>query len=303
MNTITTMGLASIAMLGVLGVVQGTARAATDCELEVRGSQLRLLASCTTDETIFVDEGMTLDGNGYVITAVDPPSGVFQGAVVQNAGSVMHVRRLGLDSSELAAQCNPAEPDLRLRGIFFLDASGSVTDSEIANISQASGCQEGNAIEARSGTNATTLRLVGNRITGYQKTGIGLFGSVSAQIMFNHVEGYGSTDRIAQNGIQVSFGARATIRWNTVINNLYAPQTAASTGIFLWEAGTGCSVGLNAVRNNDVGIYLLDTQGARVTFNDIQDSTFTSIFEDGEGDNTIQRNRCSSAGTRVECEP
>jgi parallel beta-helix repeat protein len=178
-----------------------------------------------------------------------------------------------------------------------------VTDSEIAHISQASGCQEGNAIEARSGADATSLRVIGNRIVGYQKTGIGLFGSVSAQIMFNHVEGYGATDRIAQNGIQVSFGARATIRWNTIVNNLFMPRTAASTGIFLWEAGPGCSIGLNALRNNDVGIYVLDTAGARISFNTVQDSTFTSIYQDGAGGNTIQRNRCTVAGNSVECEP
>ena len=42
-----------------------------------------LLSDCTTDHTIVVTNGWTLDGDGYSITGVDPAGGHFLGAVVQ----------------------------------------------------------------------------------------------------------------------------------------------------------------------------------------------------------------------------
>jgi hypothetical protein len=290
------LGLAALA-----AGVSSTAHAATDCEFKTFGHRMRLVADCATDQTIFVGDNMTLDGNGHVITAVDPPEGSFRGPVISNAGSVMHVRRLALDTGALAVVCHAEAP---LSGILFRDASGSVIDSEIANIQQASGgCQEGAAIEARAADGSDAeIALIGNHVFGYQKTGIGLHGDVDARISFNHLEGYGATDRLAQNGIQVSFGATATIRWNVIESHVYAPQTAAATGILLWEAAPGCSIGLNTLRTNDVGVYILDSSGARVRHNRIEDATFVSIFEDGSSDdNVLERNQCSAAGAEVAC--
>jgi hypothetical protein len=37
---------------------------------------MRLDANCTTDETLFIPDGFTLDGRGHTITAVDRPAGL-----------------------------------------------------------------------------------------------------------------------------------------------------------------------------------------------------------------------------------
>ena len=106
----------------------------------------KLDADCTTDATILVPDGVTLDGQGNAITAVDPVTGHFVGGVVANGGSGAHVTNLTVDTDGLANVCD-AGADC-LRGIIFEGASGSITRNTVQNINQgASGCQEGNAIE------------------------------------------------------------------------------------------------------------------------------------------------------------
>ena len=44
----------------------------TACVFTTSGMTMTLTADCTTDHTILVPQGYTLDGNGNSITAVDP---------------------------------------------------------------------------------------------------------------------------------------------------------------------------------------------------------------------------------------
>ncbi|MGH9877475.1 MAG: right-handed parallel beta-helix repeat-containing protein, partial [Nitrososphaerales archaeon] len=68
-----------------------------------------------TDATITIPDGYTLDGAGHTITAVDPPSGHFLGAVVANAGATAHVKNLHITTSALLDVCDAGAD--RLRGI------------------------------------------------------------------------------------------------------------------------------------------------------------------------------------------
>ena len=138
-----------VAIPMALGGTQ-TVLATTTCTFTTSGTTMTLNGDCTTDETILIPDGYTLDGNGHTITAVDPSGGHFLGAVVKNAGSTAHVKNLTVTALGLANVCDPpGPPDNRLRGILFDGASGSITNNTtVVNINQgASGCQEGNAIE------------------------------------------------------------------------------------------------------------------------------------------------------------
>src|SRR5205085_8057512 len=148
----------------------------------------------------------------------------------------------------------------RLRGIIFDGASGSITDNVVTNINQKqgsvlSGCQEGNAIEVRNcGTSATTIRvrIDSNTITGYQKTGIVANGNTDATITDNVVTGDGPQGYIAQNGIQVGFGATALVKRNQVSGNAYTGTSDASGGILVVAGpfyGSAFSVG-DQIMNN-----------------------------------------------------
>lgn len=216
---------------------------------------LTLLADCVTDETLLVPDGWTLDGDGYAITAVDPAGGHFKGAVVRNAGAVAHVRDLGVTVSGLADACDAG--DDRLRGILFEGAAGSITGNTVTGIRQGatSGCQEGNAIEARnapfdaSGSDVA-VTIADNLVSGYQKTGIVANGSVVATIRDNQVTGDGPVTYIAQNGIQVGFGGRAVVEGNSVTGNDYPPASWVACGILLFEAD-GVKTRRNAADGNE----------------------------------------------------
>lgn len=227
---------------------------------------IRLLADCQTSHTILVPDGWTLDGDEYTITAVDPAGGHFVGAVVRNGGDVAHVTDIGVTTSGLATVCDGG--DDRLRGILLDGASGSVTFATVTNIAQGpDGCQEGNAIEARNapfvaGGADTTVVISDNVVSGYQKTGIVINGSVAGQVLRNSISGLGPVDFIAQNGIQIGFGGTAIVRDNTIVGNDYTPESYVSCGLLLFEAD-GVKASRNSYSANEYNICNLGKGGGR----------------------------------------
>lgn len=213
-----------------------------DCAVTEDGAAkvVSLIADCTTDQTLPVPDGWTFDGAGFTVTAVDPANGHFVGAVIRNAGTTTHVRNVTVTASDLVDACDGG--DDRLRGILLDGSAGSVTDSTVVGINQGtSGCQEGNAIEVRNAPFDTTgpdlaVTVSGNEIRDYQKTGIIANGSLAATVVDNVVEGSGPVDHIAQNGIQVGFGATATVQRNTVTANSFTPASFESCGLLFFQA-------------------------------------------------------------------
>lgn len=216
----------------------------------------RLTTDCTTDHTLGIPDGWTLDGDGYTITAVDPAGGHFLGAVVRNGGASAHVTDLTVTAAGLANVCDGG--DDRLRGILFDGAAGSIVGSTVTNVNQGpSGCQEGNAIEVRNEPFDTTgpdlaVTIDGNVANGYIKNGITANGSVAAIITNNVVTGSGpiGVPLAAQNGIQVGFGATAIVRGNTVSGNDYTPKSYVACGLLLYQAD-GVRASANAYSGNE----------------------------------------------------
>jgi hypothetical protein len=248
-----TVALACVTLLAswlMLGLQSSPARAATTCLfdplfLPPAGQTMLLLNDCTTDTAILVPDGVTLDGNGHTITAVEPGTGSFTGAVVQNAtpGSVIHVTNLKITAQLAANPCDAGEA--RLRGILFFGASGTATNNVVFGLNQGVnfGCQEGNAIEARnfvgetqSSVSRTSVTISDNVARDYQKTGILISGNVDAIVTRNIVEGIGPTDVIAQNGIQIGFGATGLISANQISGNDYTPNPVFACGILIADA-------------------------------------------------------------------
>ena len=83
-------------------------------------------------------------------------------------------------------------------------------------------------------------------IKDYQMNGVVVSGpGVSVTVSGNEVTGAGSVDYIAQNGIQVSRGATATVNKNTVKDNWYAdsPDETTACGLLFYKAGGVSSSG------------------------------------------------------------
>jgi predicted extracellular nuclease len=225
----------------VLGVDLGRCQWSDDARTKVR----TLAGDCTTSTTITVPNGWTLAGGGHTITAYDPAGGHFRGAVVANAGSVASVHDVTITGYHLADSCDAGAD--ALRGILLDGASGVLDGNRVIDLRQnGSGCQEGNAIEARNYIEGRArlskrgrdvhVAVTGNEVRGYQKTGIAVNGSVLALVYGNTVQGLGKVPYIAQNGVQVAFGGAGVVSHNTITDNYYTGSARAQAcGVLLYQ--------------------------------------------------------------------
>ncbi|WP_255207678.1 right-handed parallel beta-helix repeat-containing protein [Myxococcus sp. AM009] len=294
------------------------------CSARWEDGRVTLTADCTTEGTLYIPEGVTFDGAGHVVTAVDPAGGRFQGAVLRNRGDTAHVHDVAVESrglSELA--CDAGEAGLS--GIRFIGASGSITDSEVRALHQDEGrgaCQEGVAIEVRNAQEASRVVQVDvmrNHVVGYQKAGVVASGRVDVAVEDNVVEGGGPSAVIARNGIQLSFGATGQVLGNRVTGNVYSGTGYVAAGILVaggaYYGGPVCEDVLiqgNTLEANDVGIDLSQAeadggplaQSSRllVVENTLSHDVvangvpYQAGISDLGGANVISRNRVSGAG-------
>lgn len=242
-----------------------TAEAANNCSFSQSGTEMVLNNDCTTDQTILIPNGFSLDLNQHTITGVDPSGGHFLGAVVKNGGAEAEITNGTITVANLINACDAG--DARLRGVMFQGASGSITNLQVLNINQGpSGCQEGNAIEVRNfGDSASTTRVTidSNTTSGYQKTGILANGDVNVTITNNIVTGMGPVNYIAQNGVQIGYGATGMVKRNTVSGNSYTGSSDVSGGIIVVGGPgytgafcVGVQIMQNTVSGSDVGVFV-----------------------------------------------
>ncbi|MEO6078364.1 MAG: hypothetical protein ABIQ86_01100 [Steroidobacteraceae bacterium] len=144
-----------------------------------------------------------------------------------------------------------------------------VLNSNIHDIGESplNGGQHGVAIYYRgfSDSSAVTGKVSGNRISKYQKGGIVANGpATQVAVSDNTVVGEGHISYIAQNGVQIGYGASASVMRNTVSGNSYVGLGGWSSGGILVLGGacyqgaltTGIQIVQNTLANNDVGVYL-----------------------------------------------
>lgn len=140
------------------------------------------------------------------------------------------------------------------------------------------GCQNGFALAVGRNFEGQTGRVTafGNHLDLYQKGGIYVDNVGSSGVLTgNLIQGEGPTPVIAQNGIQISRGAVVTASANIVQDHIYTLAPAfGSTGILLFQAGSGTTISDNRVVRNDDNIGVYTTTGARILRNTILDSTF-----------------------------
>ena len=142
-----------------------------------------------------------------------------------------------------------------------------VADSVISYIGDnpINGSQHGVGIYYRAlGSGSATGKISGNRISNYQKGGIVANGpGTTVTVKGNTVNGLGPVPFIAQNGIQIGYGALATVTKNTVTANSYTGSSTVSGGITVvggpYYGGAytiGTQIVSNVVQGNDIGVYI-----------------------------------------------
>jgi len=237
--------------------------------------------SGTADSAVITSPAGGVVQNSYDLYL--PPSiPVAAQVLVQKAQSV-NISNITVDgSNNLIAGCAPD-----LRGIYYQNASGSLTGVATRNqtlTTDLTGCQSGEGIFAQSGYGSSgraDVIVQGSSVHSFQKNGVTGDGSETClTVLNNYISGQGPTIGAAENGVQVSDGASGTIVGNTVIDNIWAPDTSADTG----DAASGiliyASEGVN-ITNNTVGT----TQFGIVTVTDPASPSPNN--PNGLGDHTI----------------
>ena len=166
-----------------------------------------------------------------------------------------------------------------LVGIYYQDASGSIRDVVTRNQTSVppNGCAQGNGMGifvqsgislVTGGAGTSTVTVLDSSVHDFQKNGItGNEVGTRLTVTSNEVRGQGPTNGAAENGIQLGFGATGRVGGNTVIDEIWAPDTAsdsgdAATGILIFDVA-GANVLNNHVGNTQFGIAVSgDTTGA-----------------------------------------
>src|SRR5436190_2464167 len=151
-----------------------------------------------------------------------------------------------------------------LIGVYYRNSSGKIDSLAVKNMKLGTGlegCQNGLGIFVQSGSGGSSkVDVLNNSVHDYQKNGI-TANEVGTEVNIkgNAVTGIGATPNIAQNGIQIGFGAKGTVDSNSVINHIYSLCTdvdhcsAASANILIFT-GDGVKVTKNNTGNAQLNI-------------------------------------------------
>ncbi|MCK6555063.1 hypothetical protein L6Q96_10860 [Candidatus Binatia bacterium] len=190
------------------------------------------------------------NGNGTAIVLVSGATGVT-------------LNNLSVDGS-LAAAFNPT----RFVGIYYRNASGAINGGSVTNIRNdpLDGVQGGLGILVQAkGPDVADVDIAGVAVSGYQKNGVTFNGCgcadtpdglATGSITGATVTGAGATPLIAQNGVQVGFGAGpVTISGNVISGHRYIgdPDNGTGAGVLIFSAKNNV-ITSNSVAQNNSGI-------------------------------------------------
>jgi len=207
--------------------------------------------------------------------------------LVQNASAV-NISNITVDGSgNLIGGCAPD-----IRGIYYQNSSGTI--SEVVTRNQVlsaglTGCQAGQGIfvqSSYSGAGYSSARanvaIQNSSVHSFQKNGITVDGPKAAGIVTNnYISGQGPTTGAAENGVQISDGAAASVTNNVIMDEIWAPDTFSDTG----DAAAGILIYASEnvlIQGNTVGT----TQFGIAT---VSSATYgsTSVNPHGLADHTI----------------
>jgi parallel beta-helix repeat protein len=190
-----------------------------------------------------------------------PPSIPVAAQVLVQKAQNVNISNITVDgSNNLIAGCAAD-----LRGIYYQNASGILAAVATRNQTLATGligCQSGEGIFVQSGygsSGAAHVTIQTSSVHSFQKNGVTGDGSeTNLNVLNNYISGQGPTTGAAENGVQVSDGAAGQVLGNTVIDNIWAPDTSADTGDaasgILIYASQGVTIASNTVGTTQFGI-------------------------------------------------
>lgn len=219
-------------------------------QVVISGKALTLQGAGQTPEDVVIKSPTTLTAK-FTTTSVDNKPVV----LVQSNADVT-LSNLKVDGA------GNGKNNYRFVGIGFYNAGGTVEGVTITGVREDpfSGTQHGLGLYAYNGDGQPRTLTVRNvAVSDFQKNGITVVGSgLEVTIENNEVTGAGSTNKIAQNGIQVSYGAAGTVRNNTITGIAYSGNGWVASGILVYGAGSTTVEG-NTLTNSQANIYVVES--------------------------------------------
>jgi len=266
------------------------AEAATDCEfIDNPGRKtLTLRRHCRTDETLYIPDGYTLEGNNRQIRVVESRRGeAFSGPVLTNAGEWAGINQLRVSMRGNGKECHVG--GVPLSAILLENASGFVRHSRVERVNRRnSACLEGYGIEVRShpfdGTHPNTrqVEIAHNRVDNYQAAGIFVNGDVIVDILHNQIGSSANQSQLAATAIQLAHGAGGRILHNQIEGNSWCCESGAGSGILLYLAADGFEIRHNQiVGDGDVGIFILESNHGYITDNHLRKRRQSGFYDVG----------------------
>ena len=269
-------------------------------------------AAGTYTEQVTIEKSLTVTGAGASTTKIlapptlPPNSGAGTSDIVQIDGSGVSVNLSGFTvSGPGPSGCGSIRAGVEV----FNGATASIHNNTIADVRDQplSGCQNGVAIIVGSSSTSASATITSNSLHGYQKNAMVIEGAgTTATVTGNTAQGVGNTTLIAQNGIQVSDGALATVSGNTVSDHRCDHSSCGSDfvndyqsiGILIFDAASGTSVSGNTVSSNDLGIYNLAEDPTTISDNEVTSNRFEGIVLD-QGDAAVTGNTVQGGNIAV----
>ncbi len=156
-----------------------------------------------------------------------------------------------------------------LNGIFVaggatLKASNLTVNGASTTLDGFKGCQHGISIAVGLKTPNEVGHAILKEVTsvGYEKNGPTVRGVGSTLAMSaSTVTGWGATPYIAQNGVEIAYGATGVVKSSTVSGNeceypgVCGATGEQATGVLFYKAAPGSSVASSTITENDQGVY------------------------------------------------
>ncbi len=246
------------------------------------------VADGTYDEQIIISKPLTIQGQGDT-TIIKPsqttadnfqlfsrkPGGSDNTAPIVVANADATIKNLKIDGSEVSSV---PSGDTMFVGILYRGVNGIIDSVTVEGINIA----DGNAIYLSSMGNNVNVEVKGSTISNFYKNGITAnYEGLTVNIHDNTIIGSGPRDDVAQNGIQIGYGATGSVVENMVSDIAYTGAGWIATGILFVDSSgnarnnivTNCQAGIVA----QAGWYPPVTCDVTIENNTIDASGLTSL--------------------------
>ncbi|MCA9758543.1 MAG: T9SS type A sorting domain-containing protein [Candidatus Eisenbacteria bacterium] len=223
----------------------------------------------TVEEQLHITSDVTIQGAGRNDTTILSPVSMAESF---NSGSGNNFPVVFVDGTDSATIRDltvdgggRGNTNVRFQGVAFWNAGGAVIDCDVVHIrnNPFDGSQHGIGIYAFNDTGGPySIEVGGCNVNNFQKNGMALSGTnLDVDIHDCDVTGYGDTNTIAQNGIQVSYGASGTVTNCTVADMRWLGATWVSSGLLLYQVGN-VDLANVSVSGVQAPVYLQDGSGS-----------------------------------------